>query len=103
MVEPEVDPADAMQELNLAVILRDIRTVGEVLGVPQRAEAVVASFIARIEAVRERAASAPRRRCVLLERIDPPFSTGHWGPELVEIAGGVGPIGCRGTDSVAIP
>jgi hypothetical protein len=55
------------------------------------------------EAVRERAASAPRRRCVLLEWIDPPFSSGHWGPELVEIAGGVKPIGRREADSVAIP
>jgi iron complex transport system substrate-binding protein len=92
----------SLEPSSLADILRDIRSVGEVLGVPQRAEAVVASLIARIEAVRERAASAPRRRCVLLEWIDPPFSTGHWGPELVEIADGVEPIGRRGADSVAI-
>jgi iron complex transport system substrate-binding protein len=88
---------------SLADILRDIRTVGGVLGVPERAVAVVASLTARIEAVRERAAGAPRRRCVLLEWIDPPFCAGHWGPELVEIAGGIEPIGGRGSDSVAIP
>jgi iron complex transport system substrate-binding protein len=87
----------------LGDILRDIRTVGELLGVPERAEAVLASLGARIEAVRERAAGAPRRRCVLIEWIDPPFSAGHWGPELVDIAGGVEPIGRSGSDSVAIP
>ena len=93
----------SLEPSGLADILRDIRTVAEVLGVPERAEAVIASLVGRIEAVRERAAGAPRRRCVLLEWIDPPFCAGHWGPELVEIAGGVEPIGRRGSDSVAIP
>ena len=59
----------SLEPSSLADILRDIHTVGEVLGVPERAEAVVASLIARIEAVREGAAGAPRRRCVLLEWI----------------------------------
>ena len=92
-----------LEPSSLTDILRDIRTVGEVLGVPERAEVVVGSLVGRIEAVRERAASAPRRRCVLLEWIDPPFCAGHWGPELVEIAGGTDPVGRRGEDSVAIP
>ncbi len=83
--------------------MRDICTVGEVLGVPERAEAVVESLVGRIEAVRERAAGGPRRRCVLLEWIDPPFSAGHRGPELVEITGGVAHIGRPGADSVAVP
>jgi iron complex transport system substrate-binding protein len=92
-----------LEPSSVADILQDIRSVGEALGVPGRAEAVVASLVARIEAVRERVATAPRRRCVLLEWIDPPFRAGHWGPELVEIAGGVEPVGQRGADSAAIP
>lgn len=92
-----------LEPSSVADILQDIRSVGEVLGVPERAEAVVASLVARIEAVRERAANVPRRRCVLLEWIDPPFCAGHWGPELVEIAGGIEPVGNRGMDSAAIP
>ncbi|MGH8565341.1 MAG: hypothetical protein ACREXW_15130 [Gammaproteobacteria bacterium] len=64
----------SLEPSSLADILRDIRTVGEVLGVPERAEAVLASLAARIEAVREWAAGAPRCRCVPLEWIDPPFS-----------------------------
>ena len=92
-----------LEPSSLADILQDIRAVGEALGVPDRAEAVVASLDGRIEGVRQRAAGAPRRRCVLLEWIDPPFCTGHWGPELVEIAGGVEPVGRRGSGAVAIP
>jgi len=91
-----------LEPSSVADILQNIRAVAEALGVPERAETVVASLVARIEAVRERAANAPRRRCVLLEWIDPPFCAGHWGPELVEIAGGVEPVGRRGMDSVAV-
>jgi iron complex transport system substrate-binding protein len=92
-----------LEPSSLADILHDIRTVGEVLGVPERAEVVVASLAGRVEAVRRRAAGAPRLHCALLEWIDPPFCAGHWGPELVEIAGGTDPIGRRGEDSIAIP
>ncbi|HKQ62525.1 MAG TPA: ABC transporter substrate-binding protein, partial [Candidatus Polarisedimenticolaceae bacterium] len=48
-------------------------------------------------AVGARAARAVSRpRCVLLEWIDPPYRSGHWNPELVEIAGGIEPLGRRG-------
>jgi hypothetical protein len=39
---------------------------------------------------------------VLLEWIDPPFRTGHWGPDVVAAAGGVEMIGVAGTPAVAI-
>jgi iron complex transport system substrate-binding protein len=91
-----------LEPSGLADILRDIRTVGGVLGVPERAERVVASLSARIEAVRKSTVGARRRRCVLLEWIDPPFCSGHWGPELVEIAGGIEPLGRRGADSAEV-
>jgi iron complex transport system substrate-binding protein len=37
-----------------------------------------------------------------MEWIDPPFCSGHWGPELVELAGGVDPLGLKGRDSTRI-
>jgi iron complex transport system substrate-binding protein len=83
-------------------ILQDIRRVAVALGVPARAEALVATLEARIEAVRARAADAPRRRCVLLEWIAPPFRSGHWGPELVAIAGGVETLGRPGEDAARV-
>jgi iron complex transport system substrate-binding protein len=84
-------------------VLRDVHAVGAALGVPGRAAAVVADLEARIAAVRAAAAGRARRRCVLLEWIAPPFCSGHWGPELVEIAGGVDPLGRPGEDAAEVP
>jgi iron complex transport system substrate-binding protein len=37
-----------------------------------------------------------------MEWVDPPFCSGHWGPELVEIAGGRDPLGRRHQPSAQI-
>ena len=87
---------------SVADIMRDVRTVADALGVPEQGAALVAALGARVEAVRARAADARRRRCVVLEWIDPPFRSGHWTPELVEIAGGVEPLGRRGQDAARV-
>lgn len=42
---------------------------------------------------------AERPRVVLLEWLDPPFSCGHWSPELVHFAGGDEGIGRAGQPS----
>jgi iron complex transport system substrate-binding protein len=91
-----------LEPSSLADIFQDIRNVGAVLGVSERAETLVAALLARVDEVRERAAGARRRRCVVLEWIDPPFCSGHWVPELVELTGGLDPIGRRGEDSTEI-
>jgi iron complex transport system substrate-binding protein len=92
-----------LEPSSLADVLRDIRNVGGALGVPERATRLVADLEARIEAVRSRAGDTPPRRCVLLEWVAPPFRSGHWGPELVEIAGGVEPLGRRGENAARVP
>jgi iron complex transport system substrate-binding protein len=92
-----------LEPQRLADVFDDVRRVGAALGVPERAETVVATLIARMEAVRARVASASRRRCVVLEWIDPPFRGGHWMPELVELAGAVDPIGRPGEDAATVP
>src|SRR5439155_183624 len=84
-------------------VLQDIRTVGAALAVPERAAEVVAGLEARIAAVCTRAAGAPRRRCVVLEWIAPPYRSGHWTPELVAIAGGTEPLGRVGEDAARVP
>jgi iron complex transport system substrate-binding protein len=38
--------------------------------------------------VREAVAGLPRPRVACIEWLDPPFSAGHWVPEMVRIAGG---------------
>jgi iron complex transport system substrate-binding protein len=42
------------------------------------------------------------RRCFLLEWVDPPFCSGHWGPELVELAGGDDSLGRKHRASARI-
>jgi iron complex transport system substrate-binding protein len=87
----------------LADIFENIRCVGSVLGVPENADAAVAELNSRVEAVQARLADVKYRpKCLLMEWIDPPYCSGHWGPELVELAGGIEPLGLKGKDSTRI-
>jgi len=92
-----------LEPTSLSDIFENIRHVAEACGVLERAEKVIANLSARVEAVRERAAHfADRPRCFLMEWVDPPFCSGHWGPELVEIAGGHDPLGRKHQPSAQI-
>ena len=91
-----------LEPQTLEDVFGDIRRVAVALDVPQRAEEVTARLQARVDVVRTRAGASPRRRCVLLEWIDPPFRSGHWDPELVELAGGVDPVGRSGEDAAEV-
>jgi iron complex transport system substrate-binding protein len=83
-----------LEPSTLSDIFDDIRRVAEICGVPERADKLVAELLDRVEVVRCRADRiANRPRCFLMEWVDPPFCSGHWGPELVEIAGGHDPLG----------
>ncbi len=92
-----------LEPTSLADIFDDIRRVAETCDVPERAEKLIENLSARVENVRQRAARIPdRRRCFLMEWVDPPFCSGHWGPELVEIAGGYNPLGRKYQPSTQI-
>jgi iron complex transport system substrate-binding protein len=80
-------------------VFATFQQVAEAAGVPERADAVVAALRERVAAVARRAAGGPRPGVVLLEWLDPPFSCGHWSPELVGLAGGMELIGRPGTRS----
>src|SRR5213595_3878450 len=83
-----------LEPSSLSDIFDDIRWIARACDVAERAEELVAKLSARVEVVHERAAHvAHRPRCFLMEWVDPPFCSGHWGPELVEIAGGHDPLG----------
>jgi len=92
-----------LEPSSLNDIFNDIRCVAKACDVPARAEKLIANLSVRVENVRERGARIPHRpRCFLMEWVDPPFCSGHWGPELVEIAGGYDPLGRRHQPSVQI-
>ncbi len=89
-----------LEPTSLAGVLESVRTVGRAAGMPERADAVVAQLQTRVDAVAERSARMPERpRVLLLEWVDPPFSCGHWSPELVALAGGTECVGVAGRPS----
>ena len=92
-----------LEPTSLADIFDDIRRVADVCDVRERAEKLIEDLLARVENVRQRSLKIPdRRRCFLMEWVDPPFCAGHWGPELVEIAGGHDPLGRKHQPSTQI-
>src|SRR5262245_2887098 len=88
-----------LEPTSLAEVFESLRIVGEAAGVADRAESVVRRLQARVEAVAARSASVHRPRVLLLEWLHPPFSCGHWSPELVALAGGDEVIGRAGERS----
>ena len=69
-------------------VLATIITVGQRAGVPARAEDVVAGLRRRLADVATRVADQPRPSVAMIEWVDPPFTAGHWVPDLVTAAGG---------------
>jgi iron complex transport system substrate-binding protein len=81
-------------------MLLSIREVGVGTQNEDRALAVIESLWGRVAAVVARGQRVTHRpRVALLEWLDPPFSTGHWNPELVQLAGGVDGLGTAGEKS----
>src|SRR6266487_2000460 len=92
-----------LEPSSLSDIFDDIRRVAKTCDVPSVGGQVVARLSGRVEAVRRRASrTANLPRCFLMEWVDPPFCSGHWGPELVEIAGGHDPLGRKHQPSAEV-
>jgi iron complex transport system substrate-binding protein len=87
---------------SLDEMLDSILAVGQRTGVPERATRLVGELRARL--ARTAAAVAGRRRpgVAVIEWVDPPFTAGHWIPDLVSAAGGQ-PVAARpGAPSVPV-
>jgi iron complex transport system substrate-binding protein len=69
-------------------ILGDILFLGRLVGRAAEAERLVSEIVEKLEKVRSRLEGAEPVRVAFLEWVDPPYCSGHWVPELVEIAGG---------------
>jgi len=93
----------SLNPTSLGDVLEDMLTVGQVTGTAERAMVAVSALRQRIEAVRQQAAKATMRpRVFCLEWMDPLFVSGHWLPEMVEIAGGIDGVGNDRTPSTQI-
>src|SRR4249919_2243044 len=80
----------AFNQRDVAGILDMIRTLGALVGVAQKADALADSLAAHIDEVHERALLLPRRPRVYFEEWDEPMISGiAWVSELIEAAGGI--------------
>lgn len=87
----------------LEEVFQCLYQVGAAAGADTQAADAVSKLRARVEVIKSRSSnSSARPRVVLLEWIDPPFSSGHWSPELVRLAGGLEVIGREGQRSHTI-
>jgi iron complex transport system substrate-binding protein len=83
-----------LEPQTLSEVLGSIQQVAMATRVGRIAEEVLGGLKARVEDVVNRSAQVQLRpRVALLEWLDPPFSCGHWSPELVRLAGGIEGLG----------
>lgn len=83
---PEVEICTLLPR-DLGDVRRDFLRVAEALRVPERGEALLGRFDARLQRLRDRARRLPIRRLAMIEWLDPPMVAGGWMPELARIAG----------------
>jgi len=79
---------------SLSDVLDTITEVGARTGTGDRAARLVAGLRARLAAVAAAVAGRPQPRVAVVEWVDPPFTAGHWVPDLVVAAGGA-PVSAR--------
>jgi iron complex transport system substrate-binding protein len=78
----------SLEPASLEDVYANVRTIGDLTGARDAAEALVAALEARVAALRAHVARRPRPRTLVLEWTDPPYNAGHWTPGLLELAGG---------------
>ena len=80
----------AFNQRDIAGILDMVRTLGALVGQPDKAGALARHLAVHVDTVRAKAATLPRRPRVYFEEWDEPMISGiHWVAELVEAAGGI--------------
>jgi iron complex transport system substrate-binding protein len=84
---------------SIAGIEQSVLALAERVEVPERGRAVVARMEERLDRVRSSVDGRPTPRVFLAEWLDPPYASGHWLPEMVELAGGDEVLGRAGKPS----
>ena len=93
-----------LEPQTLGEVLDSLESVANAAGVLDKGIAARRRLRDRIDAVTRWRSRTWRlgARVVVLEWIDPPFSAGHWVPEIVDLAGGSEMIGKPGERSVTL-
>src|SRR6266404_9360990 len=89
---------------SLEEIFDNLRELGEATDRIKEAQELITNGRARLEKLADATRNLSQRpRLSCLEWLDPVYCSGHWMPEMVEIAGGVDALSREGADSVRIP
>jgi iron complex transport system substrate-binding protein len=78
----------SLNPASLSDVLEDAARIGGALGHGKETSEKVAALKNRLARVEDAVAGLPRPRVGCIEWLDPPFSAGHWVPEMVRLAGG---------------
>jgi iron complex transport system substrate-binding protein len=79
----------SLNPASLDDVLEDAARIGEALGRGKETSEKIAALRERLARVEAAVVGLPRPRVGCIEWLDPPFSAGHWVPEMVRLAGGV--------------
>ncbi len=90
-----------LQAQGFRQVLGEMTRLGEITGRQAAARRLVEGLERRLRRVRQLVAGAPARpRVWCCEWLEPPMASGHWVPEMVELAGGADGLGLPGKNSV---
>lgn len=93
----------SLEPTTLQGILDTIRQVGGATGTSARAASLVRELEDQADTIAERARTASGcPRVFAMEWVDPPFTAGHWVPELVRLAGGRDELAREGYPSTQV-
>jgi iron complex transport system substrate-binding protein len=89
----------ALDPQTLDEVIGQIEVVGSLLDRTERAAELAKSLRARVARVKDVAKRVPTVSVFALEWSDPPFSAGHWIPDMVEAVGGTPVLAEKGAPS----
>jgi iron complex transport system substrate-binding protein len=88
-----------LDPMTLEEVLLSIEAVGRATASEDRASSLVRDLRQRLNDIAAAVTGQPRPRIAMLEWTDPPFSSGHWVPDLVTAAGAESVLGISGSRS----
>jgi iron complex transport system substrate-binding protein len=83
----------------LEEVIGQVEVIGNLLDRSEQAETLTASLRARIAKVKQVATRVPSVSVFALEWSNPPFSAGHWMPDMIEAVGGTPVLAEKGQPS----
>ena len=96
-------PSDVLtlEPQRLTDVIASVGLVASAAGIPERGRAVMAELRERLDAIAAAVAGTPPVPTLVLEWLDPPYTAGHWVPDVVAAAGGTPLLGDAGGRSRA--